>query len=162
MKKGLVYISVGLGVSALVYLLIGTVKGKKANKTEEDTTPEQDKPNTSVTKAIANKTIIGKNVFSRVSDMKIRTSPAVNDGITNNIYGVVLNTDTLVGKVVKVVQQTKTKNPVTGKEYNWLSINMDKTLYDDIQSRRSWYDKDVFKAIPNPNRISVREDVIKL
>jgi hypothetical protein len=74
----------------------------------------------------------------------------------------VLNTDTLVGKVVKVVQQTKTKNPVTGKEYNWLSINMDKTLYDDIQSRRSWYDKDVFKAIPNPNRIWVREDVIKL
>jgi hypothetical protein len=163
MKKGLIYISVGLGVSAIAYLVISVIKSNKnKNDKDEDFVPEQEKPNTSVTKAIQDKTIVGKNVYSRVNDVKIRTSPQVNDGAANNIYGVVINTNTLIGKVVKVVEQPKTNNPNTKKAYNWLSINMDKALYDDIQSRRSWYDRDLFKAIPNTNRIWVREDIIKL
>jgi hypothetical protein len=161
MKKGLLYISVGLSVIAVTYWLLGGFKDKgKEDEEEED---NQDKPNTDVQGAIANNSILGKKIYTRIDGIKVRNTPQVNDGAFDNVYGSVALKNTLLGSVVKVIPQKGTKNPNTNKPYNWLSFKMEKAVYDEIQKNsKNFLTRDVFTNIPPPNRIYVREDVIKL
>jgi len=39
---------------------------------------------------------------------------------------------------------------------------MNEGVYNEIQSRKSFFTKDIFKNIPPPQKTWVREDVVKL
>jgi len=166
MNKILVYISAGLGVAALTYYIIGGGKNtaKKENDGSESNEPQQSKPDTPLQEAINKNKIVGKTIKSKVNDIKIRYSAEANDGIANNIGGVVEKANTVLGKVVRIYSNPKStlKNPATGKAYVWLSFTMNEGVYNEIQSRKSFFTKDIFKNIPPPQKTWVREDVVKL
>lgn len=164
MKKILIYISVGLGVTALTYYILGGGKGStdKASDEEESDEPQQSKPDSPLTTAIAKNTLVGKTIKTKVGDIKIRISAEANDGAANNIYGVVAQANTALGKVVRVYQSKNSKNPATGKNYYWISFQMTDGVYNEIQGRKSFLTRDLWKNIPPPSKTWVREDVVKL
>lgn len=166
MKKILVYISVGLGVATLTYYILGGGKNtaKKENEGSESNEPQQSKPDSSLADAIKKNKIVGQILKTKVNDVKIRRQAEANDGVANNIYGVVEKANTKLGKVVKIYSSTKSslKNPATGKPYVWLSFEMDEGVYNEIQSRLNFFTRDLFKNIPPPQRTWVREDTVKL
>lgn len=165
MKKVLLYISIGLGVTTLTYYILGGGKYTNRNKKEgedENKEPQQSKPDSPLTEAIAKKTLVGKTIKTKVADAKIRRSAEANDGVSNNIYGVVSAANTPLGKVVKVYQSKNSKNPATGKNYYWISFEMTDGVYNEIQSRLSFMTRDLWKNIPPASKTWVREDVVKL
>lgn len=166
MKKVFVYISVGLGVATLTYYIIGGGKhtSKENKEGSESNEPQQGKPDIPLSDAIKKNKIVGKNIKTKVGDVKIRRTAEANDGVANNIYGVVEKADTILGKVVRTYANPKSalKNPATGKPYVWLSFEMDEGVYNEIQSRLSFLTRDLFKNIPPPQRTWVREDTVKL
>lgn len=166
MKKVFVYVSVGLGVATLTYYIIGGGKhtSKENKEGSESNEPQQSKPDTPLSNAIKNNKIVGKSIKTKVGDVKIRRSAEANDGIANNIYGVVEKADTILGKVARTYANPKSalKNPATGKPYVWLSFEMDEGVYNEIQSRLNFLTRDLFKNIPPPQRTWVREDTVKL
>ena len=164
MKKVLVYISVGLGITALTYYILGGGKFSDSRKDANagDNEPQQSKPDSPLTEAIAKNTLVGKTIKTKIADIKIRTSAEANDGAANNIYGVVMQANTALGKVVKVYQSKNSKNPATGKNYYWISFQMTDGVYNEIQQRKSFVTRDLWKNVPPPSRTWVREDVVKL
>jgi hypothetical protein len=166
MKKVLIYISVGLGVATLTYYIIGGGKNtsKEEKENSESNEPQQSKPDTPLTEAINKNKIVGKTIKTKVNDVKIRTLAEANDGIANNIYGVVAKSNTQLGKVVRSYSNPKSsiKNPATGKPYVWLSFAMNEEVYNEIQSNLNFLTRDLFKNIPPPQRTWVREDTVKL
>ena len=109
MKKVLIYISVGLGVATLTYYIIGGGKNtsKEDKENSESNEPQQSKPDTPLTEAINKNKIVGKTIKTKVNDVKIRTLAEANDGIANNIYGVVAKSNTQLGKVVRSYSNPK-------------------------------------------------------
>ena len=165
MKKALLYISVGLGVTTLTYYILGGGKYTNRNKKEdegENKEPQQSKPDSPLTEAIAKNTLVGKTIKTKVSDAKIRRSAEANDGVANNTYGVVASANTTLGKVVRVYQSKNSKNPATGKNYYWISFEMTDDVYNEIQSRLSFLTRDLWKNVPPPSKTWIREDVVKL
>lgn len=166
MKKVFLYVSVGLGVAALTYYIIGGGKNtsKEDKEGSESNEPQQSKPDTPLNEAIKNNKIVGKVIKTKVNDVKIRLSAEANDGIANNIYGVAQNANTLLGKVMRAYSNPKSnvKNPATGKPYVWLSFQMDEGVYNEIQSRLNFLTRDLWKNIPPHQRTWVREDTVKL
>ena len=166
MKKVFIYVSVGLGVATLTYYIIGGGKhtSKEDKEGSESNEPQQSKPDTPLNEAIKNNKIVGKNIKTKVNDVKIRRSAEANDGVANNIYGVVSKANKTLGKVVRSYTNPKStvKNPATGKPYVWLSFEMDEGVYNEIQSRLNFFTRDLWKNIPPPQRTWVREDTVKL
>jgi hypothetical protein len=120
------------------------------------------------------KTINGKNIYSKLDNVKVRNSEYINDGKISNLYGTVPKKGTLLGVVQGVFLEntkggllgiikgdSKATNPVTKKPYNWVKIKLADAVYNDIQkNQRNFITRDLFK---NPNvYVFVREDAIKL
>jgi hypothetical protein len=165
----------GLGVVVLIALYYAT----KDNSVQEDSievepsdiqqgsdkTKEQVKLDPSLANIFKsttwNKDIIGKNVFSKISDIKLRDNELVNDGIINNIYGVVSKPNTNLGNVVGAyLDRGGAINPETKTKYKWVKIKLTDAVYNEVQKQKSFLTKDLFK-MPNVYKF-VREDVIKL
>lgn len=165
MKKTWIYIGTGIGVMSatlLVLVLANKNKGGEGDNKEGETEP-QDKPDPKLQAAIITSSAIGKKLYTKVNEVKIRESQEVNNGFMNNIYDTVPTANTYLGTVARIVAPNKDNiNPATGKPYVWISFNLDKALYAKMQEARSWYDKDVWTNIPPAGRTWVREDVIKL
>jgi hypothetical protein len=165
MKRTWIYIGTGIGVMSatlLVLVLANKKKGSTTDNKEGDTEP-QEKPDPKLQAAIITSSAIGKKLYTKVDEAKIRTSSAVNNGIMNNIYDTVPKANTYLGTVARViVGDTKIINPATQKPYVWISFNLDKTLYNNLQKLRSWWDTDLWENMPPANHTWIREDVIKL
>lgn len=147
----------GLGYILLSKRLKSSGGGDGEGGGDED--PQKTMPK-DLLQMINNKTIIGKNIYSKVDYTKLRYDSYVNDGGINNILGEVQNKGTLIGKVVAIKDDlTKKINPATGKVYRWLAVKITKEVYDEVGCNK-WYKGctpyDYFKAP------YVREDVISL
>lgn len=174
-KKYLIYSAVGVVVLIAVYYAT-----KSPDKpTTDEGTPSEGEPATSSDKSkeqvtidpkLASitqqknwvKTLLGKKVYSKLDNVKLRKSEVVNDGLINNLYGTVDKNGTLLGVVSGAyLDKGGATNPVTKTTYNWLQIKLDDAVYNEIQkNQRNFATRDLFKA---PNVYAyVREDVIKL
>jgi hypothetical protein len=102
---------------------------------------------------------IGKNVYTKVNNVKLRKKPYVNNGTINNIYGEVAKKDTLIGTIgFSVLDREGVINPSTNKVFNWFQIYMSTPVFDDIQkNQKNFLTRQIVKPI-----VFVREDVIKL
>jgi hypothetical protein len=175
-KKYLIYGSIGVVV--LIALYYATKSPNKPITDEENVESEGDpttskdktKEQTTLDPKLASitqeknwvKNIKGKNIYSKLDNVKLRKNEYVNDGIINNLYGTVDNNGTLLGVAVGAyLDRGKATNPVTKAPYNWLQIKLADSVYNDIQkNQRNFATRDLFKA---PNiYVFVREDVIKL
>lgn len=165
----------GLGVVVLIALYYATkddsvqedlVEGESTDIQQgSDKTKEQIKLDPTLANIFKsttwNKDIIGKNVFSKISDVKLRDNELVNDGIVNNIYGVVSKADTNLGSVVGAyLDKGGAINPETKTKFKWVKIKLTDAVYNEIQKQKSFLTRDLFK-MPNVYKY-VREDVIKL
>lgn len=175
-KKYLIYGGIGVVVLIAVYY---ATKSTKQPTTDEEGIASEDKPTSSTDKTKEQTTIdpklatikqqknwlknvIGKNVYSKLDNVKLRTSEVVNDGLINNLYGSVDKSGTLLGVVTTAyLDKGRATNLATKAPYNWFQIKLSDGVYDDIQkNQKNFATRDLFKA-PNVYAF-VREDVIKL
>jgi hypothetical protein len=167
----------GLGVVVLIALYYATKDTPKGDTSEDegqtvsdieqgsDKTKEQIKLDPALANIFKsptwNKDIIGKKVYSKIADIKLRDNELVNDGLINNIYGVVSKAGTYLGDVVGAYyDRGGAINPESKVKYKWVKIKLTDAVYKEVQSEKSFLTKDLFK-IPNVYKY-VREDVIKL
>jgi hypothetical protein len=174
-KKYLIYGSIGVVILIAIYY---ATKSPETPIADEDiveegdptTSKEKTKEQTTLDPKLATiiqdknwvKNIIGKSVYSKLDNVKLRKNEFVNDGLINNLYGEVEKKDTLLG-VVKgaFLDKGKATNPATKSPYNWFQIKLADSVYNDIQkNQKNFATRDLFKA-PNVY-VFVREDVIKL
>ena len=175
-KKYLIYGSIGVVVLIAIYY---ATKSPDSPTTDEETTSSEGEPTSGTDKTKEQTTIdtklasitqqknwvknlIGKSVYSKLDNVKLRKTEVVNDGLINNLYGTVDKNGTLLGSVVAAyLDKGKATNPVTKSPYNWMQIKLADAVYNDIQkNQRNFATRDLFKA-PNVY-VFVREDVIKL
>jgi len=161
MKKNetLIYTALGLiTLGALVYILLP--KQENDDNTEDKTSDdkandEQKTPDKNVEslKDTSGKltSLIGKDIYTKVTGVNIRNTAEVNNGFVNNIYGEIPSKDILIGKVTSNVKKG---------DYNWLGVKLSQKAYDIIQSEKSFITRDLTVNIPALKW--VREDVIKL
>jgi hypothetical protein len=174
-KKYLIYGAVGVVVLIAIYYATKSPD----QPTNDEGIPSEDEPTSSSDKTkeqitidpkLASitqqknwvKNVIGKSVYSKLDNVKLRKNEFVNDGLINNLYGEVEKKDTLLG-VVKgaYLDKGKATNPATKSPYNWFQIKLSDAVYEDIQkNQKNFATRDLFKA-PNVY-VFVREDVIKL
>lgn len=163
-NETLIYGLLGLiAIGGLVYILTPSKADKEAEaeKEEEDKKPdgdiseEQKTPdkNVEASKDASGKltSLIGKDIYTKVADVKVRNTAMVNNGIINNIYGEIPSKDILIGKVTSAIKKG---------DYNWLGVKLSQQAYDIIQSEKSFVTRDLTVRIPALKW--VREDVIKL
>lgn len=165
-NETLIYGLLGLvALGALVYLVVpkkeeGGEGGEVIDPTKQDTpddkiSEEQKTPDKKV-EAAKDKTgkltsLIGKNVFTKIADVKVRNTAMVNNGLINNIYGEIPSKDILIGKVTSVLKKG---------DFNWLGVKLSQQAYDIIQAEKNIIFRDLRTNIPALKW--VREDVIKL
>lgn len=130
MKIDKIYIYSGAALLASVGLYFLITKKKKitpeqAIKAEEDRNsrpgiptaqtniPDNLAPILKLPVAQAKKLLIGKNVYTKVDDVNVRTTAIVNNGYTNNIMAKIPTAGTFVGKIADVVDAD---TPVFGTE----------------------------------------------
>lgn len=161
-QKALIYGALGvIALGVLVYILKPKEDGEEESKdttspeTKDGVSEEQKTPDPKIEKqkdASGKLTsLIGKEVYTKIADVHIRDSAMVNNGIINNIYGVLPSKDILIGKVTANVKKG---------DYNWLGVKLSQKAYDIIQSEKSIITRDIWVNIP-PLKW-VREDVVKL
>jgi hypothetical protein len=161
-NETLIYGLLGLiAIGGLVYILLpskadnGTEEEKEEEKSDDDISDEQKTPdkNVEASKDASGKltSLVGKNIYTKVADVKVRNTAMVNNGIINNIYGEIPSKDILIGKVTSSVKKG---------DYNWLGVKLSQQAYDIIQSEKSFVTRDLKVNIPALKW--VREDVIKL
>lgn len=158
-NKPLIYGALGvITLGALIYLMSRPEEEKKEDTKAEDEgqTENEQKvidPNLEKAKDAKGKltSIVGKDVYTKVEDVNIRNTPEVNNGLLNNIYGVLPAKGLLIGKVTSVVKKGN---------LNWVGVKLSKSAYDIIQSEKNLLTRDIWVNIP-PLKW-VREDVIKL
>jgi hypothetical protein len=133
----------------------GTEEEKEEEKSDDEISEEQKTPdkNVEASKDTSGKltSLVGKNIYTKVADVKVRNTAMVNNGIINNIYGEIPSKDILIGKVTSSVKKG---------DYNWLGVKLSQQAYDIIQSEKSFVTRDLKVNIPALKW--VREDVIKL
>lgn len=174
-KKYLIYGGIGVVVLIAVYY---ATKSPAQPITDEASTSEGDpetgkdktKEQITIDPKLASitqeknwvKNIKGKNIYSKLDNVKLRKTEVVNDGVINNLYGTVDKSGTLIGVAVSAyLDKGKATNPITKAPYNWIQIKLADSVYKDIQkNQRNFATRDLFKA-PNVY-VFVREDVIKL
>jgi len=165
----------GLGVVVLIALYYATKDNSIQDDSVEvkssdiqqgsDKTKEQVKLDPNLANVFKSKTwnkdIVGKKVYSKIAEIKLRDSIKVNDGLINNIYGVVSKPNTLIGEVVAgYLDIGGAINPETKTKFKWVKIKLTDAVYKEVQSQKSFLTKDLF-GMPNVYKY-VREDVIKL
>lgn len=165
----------GLGLVVLVALYYATKETSIEETLEEETegevqqgsdkTKEQVKLDPNLANVLNSKTwnidIVGKKVYSKISDIKLRDNEVVNDGIINNIYGIVSKPNTLIGEVVAgYLDRGGAINPETKTKFKWVKVKLTDSVYKEVQSQKNFLMKDLF-GMPSVYKY-VREDVIKL
>lgn len=107
----------------------------------------------------ATKVIKNKKIFTKTSTTNLRTQPYVNDGFINNLFDFVEGEGKLLGEAVEVALDSGSMmNPNTKRPYKWVKFKLDKNLYDELQSKKSFLTRNTSFIQYYP---WVREDVIK-
>lgn len=107
----------------------------------------------------ATKAIKGKKIYTKTNTTKIRTENYVNNGFINNIFNEVEGQGVLLGEAVLVaIDKGSMANPNTNRPYKWVKFKLDRGLYDKLEEKKSWYQKNNWFVQYYP---WVREDVIK-
>lgn len=107
----------------------------------------------------ATKVIKNKKILTKTSTTNLRTQPFVNDGFINNLFDFVEGEGKLLGEAVEVVVDSGSMmNPNTKRPYKWVKFKLDKNLYDELQSKKSFLTRNTSFIQYYP---WVREDVIK-
>lgn len=157
LNKTLIYGTLGIiALGGLIYLLSSN-KGESVEEEPKEGEEADDQkttdPNVEKAKDPSGKltSLVGKTIFTKVEDVNVRDTAQVNNGIINNIYGVLPSRDIEIGQVTSVVKKG---------DKNWLGVKLSKKAYDIIQSQKSIITRDIWTNIP-PLKW-VREDVIKL
>lgn len=161
-NETLIYGLLGIiAIGGLVYILLPsksdteTEEENEDKKSDDEISEEQKTPdkNVEASKDASGKltSLVGKNIFTKVADVKVRNTAMVNNGLINNIYGEIPSKDILIGKVTSTVKKGN---------YNWLGVKLSQQAYDIIQSEKSFVTRDLKVNIPALKW--VREDVVKL
>lgn len=178
-KKLIKYGLLGLAGAAAIYLLAVALfkkdDGNGGDEEEEGEAPadEQTIPDANLTAAIKNGTAKGKKIYTKVDKVNIRYSPAVNNGMMDNIWTQVATKGTYLGTIFYVFKSTDTTiiNPATGQPYYWLVINLDADAWKTLNDELGWYDPDKQRnkwVACDPTTTScrnnywVREDTVRL
>jgi hypothetical protein len=176
-KKYLIYGSIGVVVLIAIYYATKSPDTPIIDGVEDDSSegePSSDKTKSkeqiTIDPKLASltleknwaKTIKGKNIYSKLDNVKLRKTEYVNDGVINNLYGTVDKKGTLLGVAEGVyLDYGKATNPATKTRYNWIRVQLNNTVYNEIQkNQRNFATRDLLK-VPKVY-VFVREDAIKL
>lgn len=172
-KQYLIYGGIGLAVLLALYLATKKEEQTEVETSEESTdvqqgsdkTEKQIKLDPSLAQILSQpnwaSVMTNKNVYTKVSDAKLRNNEFVNDGMISNLYGTIYKEGTLVGSVVGGFLDTGGAiNPITKSRYKWFKVKLTDAVYKEIQKQKNFLTKDVFK--PANVYKFIREDVIKL
>jgi hypothetical protein len=135
------------------YLIIDKFKKDKKGNNEGDIDTESESSVTSdnststtnlPTKPLNVDSIVGKDVFTNTSNVNIRKSALVNNGLINNIFGIIPQKNTLIGRVESVTKKDG---------FNWFEVKLSR--------------EGIVAMFPKTTNINftpkfVREDVVKL
>ena len=99
-----------------------------------------------------NKLVKGVQVFTKVDNVNVRDSKAVDNSFPSNLYGVIAKKGTLLGTVTTV--QTMPDG------FTWIGVRLTNEAYNEIQEGKSFLTRDLIKTVPAEKY--VRQDVIKL
>jgi hypothetical protein len=177
-KKYLIYGGIGVVVLIAVYF---ATKSPDAPTTDEGSTEGDTPSNDGITKEqkamdekLVNtikfakpknktdviKSFYGKNVYTKVDNVKLRKEPYVNNGTLNNIFGTIAKKDVLIGTIgSSYLDREDTINPSTNQVYNWFQIKLSDAVYNDINKNQKNFLTKQFSNVAMPY---VREDVIRL
>jgi len=160
-RKTLIYIGGGIGAMTLTFLLLSVVKKRKLQQ-EQNAFPKdpQDEPDKPTREKIETYTALGKKIYTKVENARIRTTADVNNGIVNNVKYEVPNAGKYLGIVKQVIApDNKAINPATNKPYVWFYFPFDKALYEEWQASLSFLFRD---AWAKQHYGYVREDIVKM
>ena len=176
-RKMYLYSGLAIAVSVVAYFVI--TKGKKpppdhkkdvlpdvTTQTGDVITAEQAmidaelKEMLNKTISEVNATLINKPVFTKLDNVKVRSSNFVNNGIVNNVMSSISNKGTLLGNIVAVFEDKGKLTNNDGKIFKWFKIKPAQVTLDDMNRNKDFLTR---KFLPEYKElIYVREDVIKL
>lgn len=105
--------------------------------------------------------LLGKKVYTRMLNTKIRSSAEVNNGFLNNNWGVIPDANVLIGTITDVQLDKNNAVNTSGRVYKWVKTSefSDAALAQmKDAAKESW-----FNTNPQKNHIGyIREDVIDI
>lgn len=158
MKKNtqiILYSALAVFTIAGIVLLVRKPKddGKSDEKEEEVEKDEQKVGDKKLEEALkGNKLVKGVQVFTKVDNVNVRDSKAVDNSFPSNLYGVIAKKGTLLGTVTTV--QTMPDG------FTWIGVRLTNEAYNEIQEGKSFLTRDLIKTVPAEKY--VRQDVVKL
>jgi hypothetical protein len=99
-----------------------------------------------------NKLVKGVQVYTKVDNVNVRDSKAVDNSFPTNLYGVIAKKGTLLGTVTRI--QTMPDG------FTWIGVKLTTEAYNEIQEGKSFLTRDLVKTVPAEKY--VRQDVVKL
>lgn len=123
----------------------GSNEGDSDTQDESNVENDNSTPTTNLPiKPLDVNSIIGKDVLTNTSNVNIRKSAMVNNGWINNIFGIIPQKNTLIGRVESVTKKDG---------FNWLEVKLSR--------------EGIVAMFPKTTNINftpkfVREDVVKL
>jgi hypothetical protein len=146
-----------LGVATIVGVYFLVKKPKDDTDTNvDDKKPEVDEqkvPDKNLEELLGSNSLKkGTKIFTKVDNVKVRDSRAVDNAFPTNIYGEVVKKGTLLGNV------TSTKKMADG--FTWIGVRLTNEAYNEIQDGKSFITRDLIKQVPAEK--FVREDVVKV
>jgi hypothetical protein len=99
-----------------------------------------------------NKLVKGVQVYTKVDNVNVRDSKAVDNSFPTNLYGVIAKKGTLLGTVTRIETMPD--------GFTWIGVRLTTEAYNEIQDGKSFLTRDLIKTVPAEKY--VRQDVVKL
>ena len=112
------------------------------------------------TSAEATVALINKPVYTKLDDVKVRSSNYVNNGLFDNIMSTITNRKSLVGNVIQIVDDKGSLKNSDGRVYKWFRVKPAQVTLDEMNRNKSFL---THTFLPETTgEIYVREDTVQL
>ncbi len=114
------------------------------------------------TLAVARKNLIGKKIYSKVANIKARRSDWVNDGLINNVLGLVPSKNIYLGTINNVYEDATNSKNASGRVYKWVRLKLSEQALTAMKNADNSFFTDIKLSTLGSLDVYFREDVISL
>lgn len=114
------------------------------------------------TSAKATVKLINKPIYTKLDDVRIRSSNFVNNGVVNNIMSTITNRGFLLGNVIQVVDDKGGLKNNDGRVFKWFKFKPAQITLDEMNRNKHFLTAKFLPEYAKVQSFYVREDTVKL